>query len=142
MPCAFVPIQLLCGADAFAVVYSVLLSTAVASLTTRVPRRRFSSSLSRSSTHNLQPLRLESHLGTGRGRQPDNKYKELKPYQTSLHDVFQTIIGLTPKLLLAIVLLPSFMAPLESGCVCDLIGFIMLVPKSLTHMLDIVFTNS
>ena len=47
--------------------------------------------------------------------QPDNKYKELRPYQTSPNDVFQTMIGLTPKIILAILLLPSFMAPLESG---------------------------
>ena len=78
-------------------------------------------SVARSPVHSptiLPPLLLEFRLRTGRGRQPDNKYKELKPYQTSLHDVFQTIIGLTPKVLLAIVLLPSFMAPLESGWVC------------------------
>mmetsp|Transcript_9285 Transcript_9285/g.28151 ORF Transcript_9285/g.28151 Transcript_9285/m.28151 type:complete len:322 (-) Transcript_9285:66-1031(-) len=46
---------------------------------------------------------------------PDNKYMELKPYQTSFTDVFNTVIGVFPKAVLALLLLPSFMAPLESG---------------------------
>jgi sterol desaturase/sphingolipid hydroxylase (fatty acid hydroxylase superfamily) len=46
---------------------------------------------------------------------PDDAYKALRPYQTSCNDLFQTVVGLTPKVLLAALLLPSFMAPLLSG---------------------------
>jgi len=45
---------------------------------------------------------------------------QLKPYQSSLSEVFNTILGLTPKILLALLLLPSFMEPIVSGAAREL----------------------
>lgn len=51
---------------------------------------------------------------------PANDYRKLQPYQTSPNDIFQTVIGLTPKVVIALALLPSFLAPIESGAAAEL----------------------
>lgn len=63
---------------------------------------------------------------------PSDEYKQLQPHQRSVKDVFNTVIGLTPKILLAWALLPSFMAPLASGAAAHI---------SLSWMLPIVLRD-
>jgi len=58
--------------------------------------------------------------GLADDHKPNNEYKNLQPHQSAMNDLFQTVIGLTPKIILAYLLLPFFMAPLESGAAAKL----------------------